>query len=81
MLGERVQDDARLEAVREDEVPVFAKEETSSQTMPVMWKSGASPKYVPPSGMPSPARWRSALYVMLRCRFVAPLGVPLVPEV
>lgn len=62
-------------------VPALVRQAASWHTMPVMWKSGASAKYEEPSATGCPVRWRSALTMMLPWEFMAPLGVPLVPEV
>ena len=55
--------------------------EPTSQTMPVMWNSGASPNSVEPSGRPLNEPSAAALVPMLPWVLVAPFGVPLVPEV
>lgn len=55
--------------------------EPSSQTMPVMWNSGASPNSVEPAGRPEKEPSPAALVPRLPWVLVAPFGVPLVPEV
>lgn len=62
-------------------MPALAKQAPSSQTMPVMWNRGARAKYTAPSGSGCPVTCRTALWVSAPCGFMAPLGVPLVPEV
>ena len=62
-------------------VPAMSIADAISQTMPVMWNSGARPYSVAPS--PSAPNWLSAAAFVPRLPWVlvAPLGVPLVPEV